>query len=623
MSFIYVNKLEELVGLYKAIMSNKTVMAADIESTGLNCFSDKVLLFQLNIGGQIYVIDVRELGYDLLKEIIYNLNMNGRTIILHNAKFDMKFLYSRTGIMLENVYDTMICESLLHAGVGKVLYSLAELSEKYTDTFMEKEITSQFIDFPDDKPFTERMLIYAATDVMVLPEIYEKQIDQILKTHEIDVMNLEMKLIPVVAEMEYNGIGLDTEKWLEIEKTAKVKLQGLMEELRDMILKKILKKIFVNGSELAKACAIPVKTKKLAKLLEEITDIGAMSTWLRDNMNVASPLQMKTILNLIGVKVKDTNEKTLKDFEGNDVIDKLLEIREVAKQVSTYGSKFLDVINPATGKIHTEYFQTGTATGRFSSARPNMQNIPTHGGYRECFIPEEGYVFISIDYSQQEYRLAGAVSGDPVIIEAYKNGSDMHTVTAKIVEKKDTITKDERSRGKTVNFAILYGSTEYGLKRNLRISLDQSIEIINNFWSGYSRLSAFMKCAGERILELGFSSTPLGRRRYNIEKPLYMDSKGYMKWQERILREGKNHIIQGGGADIIKLAMVQIRNKNPYGKDFRILLQVHDELLLEVRRDLAESAMAFVKKEMEDAEQPFLGTIPAKTEEKIKDRWSK
>jgi DNA polymerase-1 len=623
MSFVYVDMEEEAYGLMHVILHNTGIMAADIESTGLDCFSDEILLFQLNIADKIYVIDVRAIGYEMLTRLVSCINSNGRTVILHNAKFDMKFLYNKTGIMLENVYDTMICESVLNAGIGKVLYSLSELAEKYTDTFMEKDSRKDFIDFPRDKSFTESMLIYAALDVKVLPEIYEKQMDLVLKAYEVDVINLEMKLIPVVAEMEYVGIRLDKDRWLEIEKQAKEKLESLTVELRDMILRKILGKVFKNGLELAKACAIPVKTKKLIKLLEELTDIGAMSSWLKEHMNIGSPLQMKTILHLLGVNVKDTNEKTLEDYKGNEIIDKLLEIREVSKQVSTYGVKFLEVINPVTGKVHTDYFQTGAATGRFSSSRPNMQNIPRDGGYRECFVPEQDHLFISIDYSQQEYRLAGAISKDPVIIQAYKDGSDMHTSTAKIVEGKDVVTKEERLRGKTVNFAILYGSTEYGLKRNLRISIEQSEQIINAFWKGYRSLSLFMELAGKKIMELGFSSTPLGRRRYNLPKPLYLDSRGFVKWMERVLREGRNHIIQGGGADILKLAMVRIRRENPYGNGLRILLQVHDELLVEVKKDIANDAMYFVKRVMEEEEQAFLGEIPAKTEELIKERWSK
>jgi DNA polymerase-1 len=185
-----------------------------------------------------------------------------------------------------------------------------------------------------------------------------------------------------------------------------------------------------------------------------------------------------------------------------------------------------------------------------------MQQVPRKGGYRECFIPDEGYVFAIVDYSQQEYRLAGAVSRDNVIIKAYQSGSDMHTATAQTQTGKTEVTPEERNIGKTINFAVLYGSTEFGLKHNLQIPIEEAKEILRKFWDGYPNLSKFMELAGKKILELGFSSTVMGRRRYNVPKPTFGNSYEISKWRERVLREGRNHIIQGGGADMLKIAMI-------------------------------------------------------------------
>jgi DNA polymerase-1 len=252
-----------------------------------------------------------------------------------------------------------------------------------------------------------------------------------------------------------------------------------------------------------------------------------------------------------------------------------------------------------------------------------MQQVPRSGGYRECFYPDKDFVFVASDYSQQEYRLAGAVSRDRKIIDAYKNGSDMHTATAQILYGKQEVTSEERTRGKTVNFAILYGSTEYGLKHNLDISIDEARLIIKNFWEGYKNLDKFMTKAGQMILELGYSSTPIGRRRYNVPKPLYMNSKEFVKWQERILREGRNFIIQGGGADMLKIAMIELFEKNPFGDKFRLCLQIHDELVAQAHVSIKEEALKFLEDVMEDVESRFLGEIPSKADGKIKERWSK
>ncbi len=635
MSFTLVDSKEQYGELHEKIAGNKLVFGADIESTGLDWFVDEILLFQLMIGNEIFVIDIRSLGYDYLRAILEVIDANGHDVIFHNAKFDLKFLYHRTGVMLEHVYDTMVAEAVLNSGKGKTFYSLAELAEKYCDVFMDKESRMEFVNFPKDMPFTEKMLQYSALDVKYLPEIFSHQWREFQETSQTHVGALEMELIPVVAKMEYDGIRLDSKMWLEVEKEAIIKRDELVKEFDEKIVDFILNLKADNGLELAQKVCIPVRTKKLERFLVDITDISLMKGWLSENFNVKSPKQLFTILQLMKIRVKNTNAKILQEFidtqkvkyplKSYPILELLLQIRKVNKQIDQYGSSFLESIHAQTGKVHTEYFTVGTQTGRFSSNRPNLQNVPRKGGYRECFIPEEGYLFCAVDYSQQEYRLAGAVSGDPVIISAYQNGSDMHTATAAVIFGKpmEEITSEERNIGKTVNFAILYGSTEWGLQRNLRIPLEDAKDIIIKFWAGYQSLSRFMDLAGKMILERGFSVTPLKRRRYNLEKPHMMNSNEHMRWVDRVLREGRNHIIQGGGADIIKIAMVEIYKRNPFGDGLKLCLQIHDEIVTQVRKDIAEQAMAFIVSVMEEVEQKFLKAIPAKADGKLKERWSK
>lgn len=621
MSYTLIDTQEEVRGLVHRILDDPCILFADIESTGLDWLSDEILLFQVKHRDSIYIIDVRGVGYDVLKQLLQWTS--GQTFVFHNAKFDLKFLAYRTGILLKNIYDTMIVEAVLNAGIGKPLYSLEELAEKYAGIFMNKEVRMAFVNYPADKPFTEAMLSYSAVDVLALEPIYLGQMEKVVETHQVDVANLENNLLPIVAKMEMDGIRLNKEQWLKVEAAAIERREELNTQLKTTIVDFLLTLKVDNGFELARKVVIPVSTKKLTKYLEEITDTQDLRGWLMTNFNTKSSHQMKALLNLMQIKVKDTNEKTLEDFKGEPVIDLLLDIREVNKQIDSYGSNILSHIHPKTGKIHTEYLTVGTRTGRFSSNNPNMQNVPRMGGYRECFIPDEGYLFAIVDYSQQEYRLAGAVSGDKVIIKAYQEGSDMHTATAQKQTGKEKVTGEERGRGKTINFAVLYGSTEYGLKRNLQIPIDEAKDILKKFWEGYPRLDKFMKLAGDKILELGFSSTPLGRRRYNVAKPTFMNSYEFIKWQERVLREGRNHIIQGGGADVLKLAMIEIERKNPFGDLLRLCLQVHDELVTQVHESIAEEGLKFIIDTMESVEQRFLGSIPAKADGKLREQWSK
>jgi DNA polymerase-1 len=622
MSYTLIDTAEAVAGLVHIILDNPTGMLfTDIESTGLDRLTDEILLFQVKHGENIYVIDVRQTGYEALKRF---LNWTStQTFVFHNAKFDLKFLYHRTGVLKENIYDTMITEVVLNSGIGKKYYSLEELAEKYAGVFMNKETTLQFVNYPKDKPFTEAMLQYSALDVKVLEDIYVGQMEQVIKTYQEAVVTLENDLIPIVSKMEMDGIRLNVEKWLEVEANAIARREELNKRLKDLIVSFLMTLEVKNAFELARKAAIPVGTKKMTKYLEDITSPVDAKGWFYEKFNTASANQMKSLLNLMQIKVKNTNEKTLEDFKGYPIIDLLLQIREVNKQISSYGSNILSHIHPKTGKIHTEYLTVGTQTGRFSSNKPNMQQVPNHGGYRECFIPDEGFLFADADYSQQEYRFAGAVSKDPAIIKAYQEGSDMHTATAQKQFGKTEVTKDERGLGKTINFAVLYGSTEFGLKKNLQIPMDEAKEILNKFWSGYPKLSKFMEFAGKKILELGFSTTPLGRRRYNEPKPTFMNSYEFERWQSKVLREGRNHIIQGGGADTIKLAIVEIFRRNPFGDLFRLCLQVHDQLVAQVHESIAEEGLKFMVEVMEEVEQRFLGSIPAKADGELKAQWSK
>lgn len=626
MSYKFISTLEGFEELKEIATNYKGIVGADIESTGLDWILDKILLFQLNFNGEIFILDVRRLSYTILAQLMETLNGNENiTLLFHNAKFDIKFLAYASKVLPSRIYDTMTAEVIINAGKGKSFYSLTELTEKYTDYFMEKDTRKEFINFPDDKPFTEAMLQYSAFDVLPLLEIYAGQVTEAVTSNQSKVIQLENDLLPIVAKMEMDGIRLDIEAWLELEKKGIEKRNQLTEHLLDQLVEFIIGLEAKNGLALAEKVRIPVTGKARRAALESITDLSSLGGWIKEKFNVKSPHQMKAVLNLMGIPVQDTNAKTLEDYRKHPVIEVLLEIREVNKQIDSYGTNVVELIHPVTGKIHTEYYTVGTRTGRFSSAKPNMQNVPREGGYRECFLPDEDYVFVGIDYSQQEYRLAGAISRDPVIIKAYKEGSDMHTATAQILYKKDVVTKPERTRGKTVNFAILYGSTEYGLKYNLDISMEESKRIINAFWDGYKNLSKFMEKAGEKILSLGYSSTLIGRRRYNLTKPFYANSNEIVKWRNRVLREGRNHIIQGSGADILKISMVEIFRRNPYGEKLRMCLQIHDELVTQVHKSIKEEAALFIKNVMEEVEQRFLGDIPAVTEgwDEFKDRWSK
>lgn len=623
--FIEDAKQDGYFKFFTALQKPIETVTLDTETTGLDPHTDRMLLLQIGIKGDVFIFDVARLGVDLIKTVIKSLIQKNATFIAHNAKFDIKIIKKETDILLTNVHDTLTVEAMLNAGIGETLYSLHSLVEKYCGVVMDKTVRNEFIGMEFGTAFNQNQITYAGTDVLYLDKIYVEQLIRAAKAQLNKIYEIEMRLVPVVAMMEYIGIKIDKQKWIDLEKSALDKAIPHKNRVIELIINSIDFSTVKNGLELADKLLIkePAKTKRDRAALEMITDPQAVRQWAMENFNTESNQQMKNGLELTGLKVESTNEKVLNKLPRCEVIDSLLAFREYNKLASTYGSNIADQVNPVTGRIHTDYFNIGAATGRFSSRGPNLQNIPSDDDYRSGFISEIGFSFINMDYSQQEFRLAGATSGEQRIIDAYIAGADMHTATAAIIYKKDLkdITKAERSFGKTVNFAILYGTTKWGLKRNLNISMEEAEEIIQKFYDGYPTLSHFKDMAEKRILELGYSVTPLGRRRYFPPKPTFATPFELERWEAGVKREGFNHIIQGGGADVTKIALNNLFYNNPFGDKFRLVLQVHDEIGAEVHDSILNDAIVFMEDTMKSSFQPLLRGIPAMVEYKTGKYW--
>lgn len=625
----YINNLTDniedakyLIGLLKT----STIIGLDTETTGLDPFTSQVLLVQISVGGDDFVINRGGVGISFVTNLLNLINDNSILCIGHNIKFDMKMLRQDTGIWIKKVHDTMIIEAVLTSGLGGKFVSLLDLVAKYCEVYLEKETRLDFLEMNHESSFSERQITYSATDVHYLYPIYTEQMRLAKEANLEAIVDLECKVEPVVAKMEREGIILDIPYWSDLTGKAEIKLKELEIKLKELLLSSVDMSKYSNAFEFSQAVAIPVKTKKLTKELESILDPNLVMGWVVDNLNIHSHKQLLTLLNLIGIKTPDTNEKTLKKLPENKYVATILDFRDYEKRLSTYGYNVIEAVNPVTGRIHADFNQVGTASGRFSSSGGvNMQNIPTHDGYREGFVARPDYTLLAVDYSQQEYRLAGAITREPKIIEAYVNGFDMHTATAALRFNKELkdVTKDERNKGKAVNFTILYGGTEYALGKNLDIPKGEAEAILAQFLESYPVLAQFKEKAENRIAELGYSVTLMGRRRYWQALPIFATPKEIVNYENRMKREGFNHCIQGTGADVTKLAMHRLDTNNPFGDKFIPLLQVHDEVVAEVHDSIAKEAEEWMKFEMEEAFRPFLGIIPAKTDSKLSKRWTK
>jgi DNA polymerase-1 len=481
----------------------------------------------------------------------------------------------------------------------------------------------------DSSELSAEQLEYIKNDVKYLRSIYEKQIKDAEEKKLTKVLNLEMDLIPVITTMEYFGIKIDTESWRLIFPKLEEEKKQLELEIKTMMFDSISEQISPEDNllSIAERLCIPVKKKSERNALIQVIDLNYIRDWVIEHINLSSPKQVLSILNQMGINIPNTEESTLIDYEHeNLIISKLLKYREIIKLLTTYGENILAKIHPVTGSLHPEFNQVGAATGRFSSSNPNAQNIPATPEFRKNFIARPGYKIITADYNQQEYRLAGATSGDEKIIHAYKQGHDIHTATASIAFDKslDQVTKEERTNGKKINFLTLYGGSPKKLHKILGFPMDKATDIINKLNSSYSKLNLFRERYGEMAFEKGYSVTLLGRKRWFNKPKIYPSDKEYDIVKSRIKRQGYNTLIQGTGADIVKLAMVSCFYNNPFGLDkFRILLQVHDEIVFEVAEEIVEQAVPFIKTCMEDAEQQFLGEIPAVVEISVDNFWRK
>lgn len=599
----------------------------DTETSGLDWFSESLTLIQVGNSEWVNVYDVRELPSKAIRYLMELLST--KEIIAHNAKFDMHFIYEKTGVLLTRVYDTQLGEVLLNAGIMGSFPHLKDLVKKYSHVELRKEIRNSFVGNPN-VVITPELLDYSASDVIYLNDIRSTQLSELEKRRELEVVRLEMDLMPMVMLMEHTGITLDIPKWQKLMRQAELNVEEYGSKLRAAIGEcfstTVDKKNFPNAFEAMAFFKITplYKTIGYKKELQEITDPDTIVQILLDSFNINSNIQMPRVMRVMGISVENTNAKYLKrDFKNNDFAKLLITYREWEKLATSFGENFIELIKPQTGRIHTTLDQLGTSTGRFSSYSPNMQNIKSDTDYRECFKAGPGMKLISADYSQIELRMAAEVTNEEVMLEAFRNGTDLHALTAAAVFEIpfESVEDEQRKKGKSVNFATIYGTSAKGLAYNFAISLAEGVRMLENFRRTYANFSAFVNLAHKQILARGYSVTPLGRRRYFKIPRKFEITDTRLKY--KVMREGFNHIIQGGCADMLKFAMLYMFRNNPFGDKFRPLLQVHDELVIEVTDDIVEDAKKFINEEMLAASKLFIKSIPVEVTIKDGDFWRK
>ncbi|HPM06095.1 MAG TPA: DNA polymerase I [Treponemataceae bacterium] len=555
-------------------------LAFDTETDGLDTRKAEMLGFSLSyIKGEAFYIPLTQEGSlfsqssiekkDALESLAKLFYQPGLQIVMQNAKFDYQVLKTNglTGDFQCEIFDTMIAAWILDADRGSFSFDALCASELFLETIPFSDIVPKggsFLDVPLDQAVD-----YAAEDADLTLQLWKKFEKQLKTEGLLDLfLNLESPLIPILAEMEDEGIHIE-----------KADLEAYSKEL----------------------------SSEIEELSKDIYDL------VGHEFNIASPKQLQEVLFVerelpATKKIKtgfSTDTSVLEELREHDpIIPKLLEYRQLSKLLSTYVDA-LPKLADENNRIHTSFMQTGTATGRLSSRDPNLQNIPIRDEegrkIRQAFTAPAGRSLISSDYSQIELVVLAHLSQDENLMEAFRSGVDIHKATASLIFSLplEHVTQDMRRSAKTINFGIMYGMSAFRLSNDLSIPRFQAQQFIDNYFASYPGIQNFIQNTIMEAEDKGYVETMLGRRRYI--KQILSGNKNIKAQAERM---AINTPIQGTAADIVKKAMIAVdgalKKQFPRAK---LLLQVHDELIFECDTSEVAEIKALIKKEMEEVVQ--------------------
>ena len=572
--YILVDNQEIEDNLLRIILSQKEV-CFDTETTGTDPMNADIVGMSFSFAeNEAYYVplsqnrDEAQTTLNKFKPFFENEEIDK---VGQNMKYDMLVLMNYGIKVKGKMFDTMVAHYVIQPELRHNMDYMASTLLNYTTIHIEEIIGAKGKNQKNMRDLSPNDVYeYACEDADVTLKLKNILADK-LKEKECEELfyNIEMPLVPVLTKMEYDGVCLDTES-----------------------LKESAKRF----------------TEELINIEKEITELAGQE------FNISSPKQVGEIL-FDKMKIVEkpkktktgqyvTSEEVLQSLKGkHKIVERILDYRGLKKLLSTYIEALPELINPRTGKIHTSFNQTVTVTGRLSSSNPNLQNIPIRDDngkeIRKAFIPEEGCMFFSADYSQIELRIMAHLSGDANMIESFNEGLDIHAATAAKIYKKDVseVTKTERSKSKTANFGIIYGISVFGLAERMMVPRAEAKELIDGYFTTFPSVKEYMNKSIEVAREKMYTETIFKRRCYlpdiNSGNSVV---RGYAE------RNAINAPIQGSAADIVKVAMINIYNRfEREGIRSKMILQVHDELNFSVYPDEKEKVEQIVIEEMENA----------------------
>ena len=582
---------EDLKKLYDYFLT-KPFLVLDTETTSTNAIDAELvgLSFSVKEHEAFYVpVPAEREKAQQVVDIFKPLYENEQILkIGQNLKYDLEVLHNYGVELKGQMWDTMIAHYLIQPELRHNMDYMAEIYLHYQTIHIDELIGPKGKSQRSMRDLSPTLVYeYACEDADITLQLKNKLEPELKKADCEDLFyNIEMPLMPVLAEMEMNGVCLDTQSLAETSKQF---------------------------------------TARMNEIEARIYELAG------EHFNIASPKQVGEILFdklKIVEKAKKTktgqyvtSEEVLQQLKNkHEIVADILEHRGLKKLIGTYIDALPKLINPRTGHIHTSFNQTITATGRLSSSDPNLQNIPIRGEdgkeIRKAFIPEPGCLFFSADYSQIELRVMAHLSQDPNMIEVFREGKDLHAATAANIYKKsiEEVTRDERTKSKRANFGIIYGITVFGLAERLDIPRDEAKMLIDGYFQTFPEVHEYMEKSKEIARKQGYVTTLFGRRRYLPDiNSANSVVRGFAE------RNAINAPIQGTAADIIKVAMIHIFQRfKAENIRSKMILQVHDELNFSVYPDEKEKVEAIVIEEMQNA---FQMAVPLVADSGFGDNW--
>ncbi|MBA3568284.1 MAG: hypothetical protein H0W28_02900 [Pyrinomonadaceae bacterium] len=576
-------------------LSNQSAIGLDTETTELDPYTGRLRLIQLAAPDGVSIIDLDAFANGGNGELAHNeallplkrlLEAPRPIKIAHNAKFDAKFLKHNLGADLVGVFDSLLASQLISAGDIEERHGLETVATRYLNESVDKSERLSNWNFE----LSEAQLEYAARDAAILLPLREKLIERLRAEALVKCAQLEFECVMPVADIELAGFYMHKDRWLEQLAIVEKRRAELAEELQEI-------------------------------LAEESSQGSLFGRPQRADINLDSHQQLTQALERLGIPVPDStrNWKLQPLAVQYPVIATLLEYRTVQKALTSYGQNMIELINPATGRLHADFRQIGAPTGRFSCTNPNIQQVPHATEYRRCFSGyPTGRKLVIADYSQIELRILAEFSGDRGFIEAFNSDADLHRVTAAQVFNVplDQVSRDQRDFAKRLNFGVVYGIGAQRFSIMTGLSVPEAENVLRKYFATYRGLDTYLREAANRAVNERQARTASGRLvRFRYDEN---DRQQISMTQ----RNGKNTPIQGTSADILKRALRLLKDELR-GTSARIVNIIHDEIVVEADAGQAIEISQKVKRAMCAAGEEYLRTVPVKVETEIAVEWVK